>query len=83
MLDMSTASAKEKDYFRRVAALNRALTGEQPPDSLAEAFERLDLLRLQLGPLAEPGKSGPADGDLESHLAYLNRLRSIDDPRRT
>lgn len=79
---MSTASANEKDYFRRIASQNQALSQDQLPASLAEMFERLALMKSQLGPLAEPGKSGPTDGDLASHLAYLERLRSIDDTRR-
>ncbi len=78
MSSMKHASPSEQGYFRRVALQNHKLPVEQPPRSIAEMFERLESLRDRLGHLAQPGQSGSAAGDLDSHLEYLKRLRFID-----
>ena len=75
---MKQASASEHNYFDRVARQNRSLPVENPPNSLAEMFERLALLRLHTGQLAEAGQPETDDGDLRSHQDYLKRLRRID-----
>ena len=80
---MHRASPRERDHFRRVAAANGRLEDAAPPGSLAEVFDRLDRMEERLGALAEAGVDGPDDGDLASHLAYLERLRRIDPAYRT
>ena len=73
---MERASDRERRYFERIGAANRA-TGGGPPATLAEAFDRLERMAEQLGPLARPGVEEPGDGDLGSHLAFLERLRAV------
>ena len=75
---MKRASAQERRYFRRIAAANFRLDDGGPPASLAEMFDRLEDMQRRQGPLGGAGTGGPHSGDLESHLAYLARLRSID-----
>jgi len=70
------ATAEEKAYFARIAEQNRRFS-DAPPKSLQEAFDRLDRMTVQLGSLAAAGRSSDR-GDLDSHLAYLERLRSLD-----
>ena len=76
------ATSNDRAYFRRVAAANARLDDDRPPASLNEMFERLERMQYRLGPLGWPGEevdaADPPDGDLASHLAYLERLRSID-----
>lgn len=80
---MERASPSDRDYFRRIAASNRQLPSAQLPSSLAEMFERLEVLKQQLGQLANAGQSDCDDGDIKSHLEYLKRLRSIDHANRS
>ena len=75
---MKRASASEHNYFRRIARQNSTLPVENPPKSLAEMFERLALLRLHTGKLAEAGLPSADGGDLRSHQDYLKRLRNVD-----
>lgn len=75
---MHRASASDRDYFRRVAAANERLELPKPPGSLEEVFERLEYMEDRLGGLRHARGSDPGDGDLASHLAYLERLRRID-----
>ena len=74
---MDRASDRERRYFERIGAANRALAAGGPPATLAEAFDRLERMAEQLGPLARPGVEEPGDGDLGSHLAFLERLRAV------
>jgi hypothetical protein len=74
---MARASAADRAYFERIAAGNRALDNGRPPASLNEMFDRLERIRESLGALAEPGRPGTDDGDLESHLAFLARCKQI------
>ena len=77
---MHRASARDRDYFRRVAAANERLELAKPPGSLEEVFERLEDMEDRLGGLRDARGSDSGDGDLASHLAYLERLRRIDPP---
>lgn len=74
---MARASSEEREYFARVARQNRALDDESPPASLAEMFDRLEALRRTLGPLAQPGVGQNDEGDLQEHLAFLERVRAV------
>ena len=67
----------DRQYFERLASLNRSLPHDRPPDSLAEMFDRLELVERQLGSLVRPGQPLAGDGDLVSHIAFLKRLRSV------
>lgn len=67
---------KDRAYFRRLAEQNRLL-GDEPPTSLQEAMERLNDISSTLGVLTENTETND-DGDLQSHLSYLKRLRSLD-----
>ena len=76
---MKRASQADRDYFARVARANLLLLDEErPPNSLDEMFDRLELIRRQLGALAIPGiPAGESDdGDLGGHLHFLARMRS-------
>ena len=75
---MNRASREERRYFRRVAATNARLDDGGPPASLAEMFDRLEAMERRLHHLGRAGIGGPHDGDLESHLAFLERLRTVD-----
>ena len=74
---MERASDRERRYFERIGAANRATAGGGPPATLAEAFDRLERMAEQLGPLTRPGVEEPGDGDLGSHLGFLERLRTV------
>jgi hypothetical protein len=74
---MARASGSDRDYFARVGAANRTLGGETAPGSLAEMFDRLEDIRRTCGRLAEPGAGDGGEGDWPSHLAFLERLRTI------
>lgn len=74
---MPPASRSERDYFARVGSANRTLGGEAVPASLAEMFDRLDEIRRSYGPLAEPGVRDGGEGDWPSHLAFLERIKTI------
>jgi hypothetical protein len=82
MVIMTKATASDRDYFRRIGRANRELSSSPPPASLAEMFERLESAARQLGSLAAPGRVGSSDGDLSSHLAYLDQIRSVDATQR-
>ena len=75
---MNRATPDEHAYFHRVAAANARLDHDRPPASLDEMFERLERMERRLGGLGKAGIAGSDDGDLASHLAYIERLRSID-----
>lgn len=77
LLAIKRASLLDRQYFERVARLNRSLPCDPPPESLAEMFDRLEMAERQLGSLVRPGKSAAGDGDLVSHIAFLQRLRSV------
>lgn len=83
MRGVNRASKEERRYFRRVAAASARLDDGGPPGSLAETFDRLEDMERRLRHLGRAGTGGPHDGDLESHLAYLARLRAIDPSYRT
>jgi len=74
---MARASSEEREYFARVARQNRALEDQTPPSSLAEMFDRLEALRRSLGPLTQPGIDENDEGDLQDHLAFLERVRAV------
>jgi hypothetical protein len=74
---MARASRSDQDYFARVGSANRALGGEGVPGSLAEMFDRLEEIRRTCGALAEPGVRGAGEGDWPSHLAFLERIRTL------
>jgi hypothetical protein len=74
---MCPASRSEREYFARVGSANRALGGESVPGSLAEMFDRLERIRRASGALARPGVPETGEGDWPSHLAFLERIRSI------
>ena len=74
---MSRASAQDRAYFARVSRQNRELEQDPPPASLAEMLDRLEEMRRSLGSLALPGVARDDEGDLASHLAYLERCRQI------
>ena len=75
---MPRASSADRAYFERIAQRNRSLEEDPVPTSLAEMFDRLEQIRRTHGALASPGIPGPDDGDLASHLAFLQRLREIE-----
>lgn len=75
---MKQASSSERDYFRRIAIQNNELPTGNPPKSLLEMFEHLELIKHHAGQLAEAGQPHTDTGDLQSHLDYLKRLRNID-----
>ena len=72
------ATPEDHAYFHHVAAANARLDDHRPPASLDEMFERLERMERCLGGLGRAGVTGSDDGDLASHLAYIERLRSID-----
>jgi hypothetical protein len=73
----SRATSSDRAYFERVAAQNDSLSAEAAPVSLAEMFDRIEQMRRTLGALANPGLTGSDDGDLASHLAFLERIKEI------
>ncbi len=73
----SRATTSERAYFDRIAEQNRSLSGDEVPGSLAEMFDRIEEIRRTLGALANPGIAGSDDGDLPSHLAFLERSKEI------
>lgn len=73
---MVRASRSDRAYFERVARQNERLVDLPPPTSLAEMFDRLETIRRTHGALARAGLAG-GEGDLGSHLAYLERVRRI------
>jgi hypothetical protein len=73
----SRATAADRAYFEKIAQQNRALEEDDIPASLAEMFDRLERMRRSHGDLATPGVAGPGDGDLPSHLAFLERSKEI------
>lgn len=75
---MDRASREERRYFRRIADANARLDDGGPPASLAETFDRPEAMERRLHPLGRAGIGGPHDGDLDSHLAFLERLRTVD-----
>lgn len=77
---MNRASREERQYFRRVAVASSRLDDDGPPASLAEAFDRLEAMERRLHHLGRAGVDGPHGGDLDSHLAFLERLRTVDPP---
>ena len=74
---MKAASDKDRAYFLRVARQADRLKRASPPASLAEMFARLDQIRAVHGPLSQPGIDRESEGDLQSHLAFLARVRMI------
>jgi hypothetical protein len=73
----SRATASDRAYFARIARQNPTLPGDDVPASLAEMFDRIEQIERSLGTLARPGLSGSDDGDLASHLAFLERAKEI------
>ena len=71
------ATASERAYFDRIAQQNRSLCPDEVPASLAEMFDRMEQIRRTLGALADPGIAGSHDGDLPSHLAFIERSKEI------
>ncbi len=69
-------STKDKAYFARLAEQNLKLR-EAPPTTLQESIAALDRVASTLGVLAQ-SKVSDGDGDLQSHLSYLKRLRRLD-----
>jgi|GEM_PF-6153916 len=74
---MARATAFERAYFERVRRQNEQLDEPAVPASLAEMFDRLEAMRRLHGTLANPGVADGGDGDLASHLAYLDRIHRI------
>lgn len=74
---MKKASDQDRAYFARVARQAGILKWASAPESLAEMFARLEQIRAAHGPLAEPGIDRESEGDLQSHLAFLARVRMI------
>jgi hypothetical protein len=72
------ASKADRAYFARIARGNRAIVDERPPNSLDEMLDRLERIRRDLGAMARPGITADGDGDLASHLAFLERQHRID-----
>jgi hypothetical protein len=71
------ASEKDRAHMRKIGAAKRALAREgKPPASLAEMFARMEEIERRHGSLAKPRVEG-GDGDLASHIAYLDRRRSL------
>jgi hypothetical protein len=68
-------SEADRAYMRRIGEAKRALAREEkPPASLREMFDRMDQITRWFGELAKPGIPG-GEGDLDSHLSYLERRR--------
>ncbi len=71
------ASAADREHMRRLGEANRALLrDEHPPASLREMLDRMERIERNLGRFAKPGIPG-GDGDLASHLNYLERRRTL------
>ena len=83
MVVMTKATASDRDYFRRVGRSNREVSRSPPPASLAEMFERLETAARQLGSPAAPEQGLSSEGDLSSHLAYLDQIHSVEAAQRT
>jgi hypothetical protein len=75
----SRVSEADRAHFRSVAAASLPLPDDRPPRSLAEMFERLEIIRRRLGPAARPGVVGEDESELEAHLRVLRRGREIAD----
>ncbi len=73
---MAKASAADRNYFARIARTNLMLDSNCLPKSLDEMFDRLEAIRRQHGPLAQPGIAG-GDGDLDGHLRFLAHQRAV------
>jgi hypothetical protein len=72
------ASEADRAHMRKIGEAKRALAREAlPPGSLREMFERMEQIARWHGELAKPGVAGDDDGDLASHLAYLERRRAL------
>ena len=71
------ASQANRDYFARVARANRLLEDDEVPASLDVMFDRLERIRRQLGVWSRPGITAENDGDLDGHLRFLARTRSV------
>jgi hypothetical protein len=61
----------------RIARDNVALQDDRPPASLAEVFDRLEQIRATHTEIGAPTRHDDAVGDLESHLAFLERSREL------
>jgi hypothetical protein len=70
------ASEKDQAYFTRIAEQNRKLR-DTPATSLQDSLDALNKVSTSLGLLAE-NRVSDGDGDLQSHLSYLKRLRLLD-----
>jgi hypothetical protein len=71
------ASEADRAHMRKIGEAKRTLAREsKPPASLSEMFERMEQIARWHGALAKPGVDG-GDGDLDSHLAYLERRKTL------
>lgn len=69
------AGAADRACFARVARANAVLEDACPPASLQETLARMGALRALLPARAAPTSTHAGEDDLESHLAYLRRMR--------
>jgi hypothetical protein len=69
------ASAADRACFARVARANTLLEDARPPASFRETLARMEALRAMLPEGAANAGERAGEDDLESHLAYLRRMR--------
>jgi hypothetical protein len=74
---VNKASQADRDYFARISRANRMLDDDRVPQSLDDMFDRLDCIRREHGRFAQPGILAEDEGDLEGHLRFLARIRSV------
>ena len=70
------ASVADRAYFARVARANAVLEDARPPASLRETLARMEALRAMLPEGLANAAGHVGEDDLESHLAYLRRMRA-------
>ena len=75
---MDHPSPEDRQYFQRVAAAIPRLEDSRAPESLAETLDRMEDMERRLRGFGRADARGPDHGDLESHLAFLARLRAVD-----
>ena len=78
---MNSPTDQERAYLDRIRRASATLEDAAPPESLQEAFARFAALTELHQRMAAGAPDDSGDGDLASHLAFLERLRSLRAPQ--
>lgn len=72
------ASAEDREYFRRLGRAKRALRRtERPPETLAEALDRMYRIERNHGLDLRSPHAQAIWSDRRSHFAYLKAIRAL------